>query len=133
MKRSVKFKAWDKRTNTMFITGGLLIGHGASSWEYPKKGEEPLVPTEDSNLILMQYTNLDDINRKELYRCDIFKDDDWSVGIAVIEFYNGCFGFWYNEEPNKRFVPLSECKKKEKIGNKFENPELLNKYKEYYD
>ena len=122
MNRELKFRAWDMRTNKMFVCGGLLINHGATAWTFPNTKEivEPLCPTEDRDLILMQFTGLKDKNGlQEVYEGDILENK------SVVRFRNGRFHPVYDggtAEDEEDDFWLNE---REIIGNIYEDPELL--------
>lgn len=73
-------------------------------------------------LLLMQYTGLKDIHGKEIYEGDILhycleEGGAYSLSeIDVVEFTNGMFVASY---------PITQCVRREIIGNIYEHPELL--------
>jgi uncharacterized phage protein (TIGR01671 family) len=114
--REIKFRAWDKKLNKMFIPNhidqGVVVvdvrhedinGFGTHEEEYPNPYE------------LMQFTGLKDKNGKEIYEGDIVKyKDKLTLDEHIIEFENGRFGY-----------PMADYKFYEVIGNIYESPELL--------
>lgn len=116
MNREIKFRAYGNVTNQM---------HYFDLMEYTimnEVGQEEVLPTTQS-FSLMQYTGLKDKNGKEIYERDIVKihsdiyDDNLEVhfscggfmaGDAFLDDYWNMYGHMF-----------------EVIGNKFENPELL--------
>lgn len=141
MTREIKFRAWDKKTNSMIkevFEIGLGDRHNPETWLV---GDD----RQTNNFDLMQYTGLKDKNGKEIYEGDILffkyydaKYDDLDQGNAVVKFgktimdHNYTYGYC---------LDLSDCKQKkprpsgfhrgldhgnlEILGNIYENPELL--------
>ena len=125
MNREIKFRVWDKVTNTMYvpdkdsnkvriyINGGVSI-HGA--WA-----------TED--VVLMQYTGLKDKNGKEIYEGDVLG----KIGHNYLIIYEPSSAQFWGRKKNNTGLPLSEIIAEEwedglnyvVIGNICENPELL--------
>ena len=121
-----KFRAWDKRENTIHFTKGGKV----NSIEYWKTPSE-LKSYHVRNLVLMQSTGLKDLNGVEIFEGDIVKVTVNNYGTGerfeqidkvVYEDCRFCFndGFYYSET-----IKYSGYENKEVIGNVYENPELL--------
>ncbi|HAP3055229.1 TPA: hypothetical protein ITT00_002789 [Enterococcus faecalis] len=127
-----KFRAWDKRENTMRDVAVLHFTKGGkvNSIEYWKTPSE-LKSYHVRNLVLMQSTGLKDLNGVEIFEGDIVKVTVNNYGTGerfeqidkvVYEDCRFCFndGFYYSET-----IKYSGYENKEVIGNVYENPELL--------
>ena len=156
-KRELKFRAWNKYTNKMNNRVAVNGKNVISIWT-DMYGQICTRIIDDQNdarydYIPMQYINLKDKNRVEIYEGDILKfenkDDntlDFDLYYEVVwdgqKFYlktvdNLCDKGRLNALKEKRisaigsaiypYFPLNEhmCKKYEVIGNIYENPELL--------
>ena len=97
----------------------------ATSFMFEKDGKKL------SDLKLMQFTGILDINKKPIYEGDIVNDEELGKGIVV--FQSGCFFMMYDADTNMeflglktdRFGRLQEKRIVEILGNIYENPELL--------
>jgi hypothetical protein len=116
MNREIKFRAWDKTTNT-----GML----SCDWKWLGERADHI-----SDYILMQYTGLKDKNGKEIYEGDVISlgKHPYEVGWGEdgFESYYGYTGVVlrgaYEESTDS-----TSATKWEIIGNIYENPELLTK------
>ncbi len=120
MTREIKFRAWGKTDNRI------------KDWKQILKCGFENILINDSFYELMQFTGLKDKNGKEIFEGDIVEFRYWEEGerlqdIMVVEFEDGSFNAW-----NKKGLNIGDFKNEianeriEVIGNKFENPELLD-------
>lgn len=127
MKREIKFRAWDRATREYWnidkwhfedeyldlIEPGVSICDSHIKRIWRKRGD----------VELMQYTGLDDVNGNPIYEGDIVKAYR-TCKSDLITFDNGSFGIalddWHSFESFTDFYGKCEV-----IGNKFQNPELL--------
>lgn len=123
MKREIKFRAWDKDNKKMIDSSKDDRRDYDEYWGDAFGLQLGLIEniSKDTRFELMQYTGLKDKNGKEIYEGDIlgyWGNATWEV-------------MWVNEKCAFRFgnyitnFPMTECKRKEIIGNIYENPELI--------
>ncbi|MDH5056714.1 YopX family protein [Enterococcus faecalis] len=117
-----KFRAWDKRENTMRDVAVLHFTKGGkvNSIEYWKTPSE-LKSYHVRNLVLMQSTGLKDKNDVEIFEGDIGWDDHQEVHGQVI-FENGAFKYEWENISEDLFEVTDDI---EIVGNIYENSELL--------
>ena len=151
-KREIKFRAWNKKTNTMMYPQGFHqqivdhSGNGNAVFSLYGNGflDDRIYQGNKTDVVLMQYTGLKDKNGVEIYEGDIVRIlyTDWASksdsdertleqykkdisSIGVVAFEDAEFGL-------KIYIDfldsLFEGRHGEKvvIGNIFENPELLS-------
>lgn len=107
MNRKIAFRAWDKKNKIM----------------------NKLQPKELENIILMQYTGLQDKNGKEIYEGDVVKWFSNRVEKAIVQFSNGIFQLKIQEPENDDYymdILYNWTNTIEVIGSIYENPELLD-------
>ena len=121
--RDIKYRAWDKRENTMRDVAVLHFTKGGkvNSIEYWKTPSE-LKSYHVRNLVLMQYTGLVDKHGNQIFEGDIvryFKNE-----LAVIVCQNGGVDIrslsWRECEPLQRRLGEIEV-----IGNVYQNKDLI--------
>ena len=122
MSREIKFRAWDKRHNSMEYINDLY-------W-FEENGIHDF---NDDNYIFMQNTGLKDKNGREIYDSDIVKVTWGSGKIVFYEVkYCGSLGYHYlRDTKNKEdddIICIYDYSQMDVIGNVFDNPALL-KYK----
>ncbi|UBK72381.1 hypothetical protein KLF32_05345 [Clostridium perfringens] len=139
MSREIKFRVWDKTSDSMLYQDDFerveldtknkmvtLIAEEESDKSHYVLDYEDGIEAE-----IMQYISLKDKNRKEIYEGDILSIKIYSgdkvivEGKTVVEFKDGCFGVIWGHD--KAFLSLNSFFKAkfEVIGNIYENPELL--------
>ena len=119
MSREIKFRAWDKRHNSMEYINDLY-------W-FEENGIHDF---NDDNYIFMQNTGLKDKNGREIYDSDIVKVTWGSGKIVFYEVkYCGSLGYHYlRDTKNKEdddIICIYDYSQMDVIGNVFDNPELL--------
>lgn len=120
MQKEMKFRAWDTVRKVMFLVqeatfvGGRIIGVRSCG-------------TYDNACILMQYTGLKDKNGKEIYEGDVMFNSSDRYNYEVIwDGKNGAWSLGFNGNGLGRYqLDLFW----EIVGNRYENPELLNEEK----
>ena len=117
--RKIKVRAWDKRNCKWIEQESLVMNHGLLFEDW--RAFEDWVPLSEDEAELVEYTGQYDPTATEFCEGDIIKDhtDYWEV-----KFFDGAF--WIvaiggNAEPEL----LCGNDYMEIIGNRFENPELL--------
>ena len=112
--REIKFRAWDKKKKKMQYSGFLLNAIG-----------EPInYKGEDQDVILMQFTGLKDKNGKEeVYQDDLMKDLLHIYRVVWMECSARFLLIDVKEYMNQ--LSAEAIKLLPKIGNIYENPELM--------
>ncbi|ANY13517.1 hypothetical protein BCY75_05765 [Latilactobacillus curvatus] len=111
--REIKFRAWHKNRKTFLDF----------YWAVDKLGRtfsilDKYVYDEFTNEVeLMQYTGLKDMNGVEIYEGDILQDPDDEGFCYEVEYDYGRFSCGDND--------LIDCLGCNVVGNRFDNPELL--------
>lgn len=132
--RELKFRAWDKDKKVMhydfqFIKSGEGIGQFilliSDKEDNVVKQQNPY-PVD--RFEIMQYTELKDNDGKEIYESDILKYKHTGE-IVIVDWDNeiGCYIF-DNENEIERDVYIGDMSLSNEykiIGNKYENPELM--------
>ena len=128
-----KYRAWDKQTQRIYYVARLWFEQGIlqNVWIETSKGmvSRRTLP----EIILMQYTGMHDSEGNDIYEGDIVKiPDDWDqFGMNCGEIYEVYFAFGgFRLKPKytrgKGFY-VEEEKVLIHLGNKYENPELMEK------
>lgn len=119
-----KFRAWDKSGNKMITWNRLLNGHNLRN---------VFMRPEMCGLILMQYTELKDVNDVEICQGDIVKvtdeydDTNFSDGgIGSICGLDDLYMWYIDGQVHNSLFDIKQSYYIEVIGNIHENPELLN-------
>jgi len=123
MNRKITFRAWDKKNKVMInaIFVGLGKVYGMTKTFKPSKELE--------DVILMQYTGLQDRTGRDIFEGDIIEWVNWSNNesklITIIEYEDDYAAFFFGNWYERSFPETSE--EALIIGNIYENPELLTK------
>lgn len=123
--RTIKFRAWDKERAEYLSAGRVFIPIYPHS--NPKDCNDLHLDSSsflarEGRMILEQYTGLKDINGVEIYEGDLLSElDPVSFMPMEVIFDDGAFEIndWRLTE---KLIQISE---KVVVGNKYENPELL--------
>lgn len=117
LNKDIEFNLWDKYNKEMY------------SWEYIAIEKDQVFLTDGSvylshdACILLQYTGIVDKNKQKLYNGDIVQcGDDLIVSIT---WSNGGFQLKTNENQGNMPAVQERLNRFVKIGNIYENPELL--------
>ena len=122
--REIKFRAWDMESKIMWDWDEMQ-----EWWEEAGYSDNML---RGDHYVPMQYTGLKDRNGKEIYEGDIIQipDDYEMYGMACgekyeVDFKNGRFRLRPKYRPDALGYDLEGVEECEVLGNKYENPELL--------
>lgn len=123
-----KFRAWDKRENTMRDVAVLHFTKGGkvNSIEYWKTPSE-LKSYHVRNLVLMQSTGLRDKNGVEIFEGDVlyYIPFESHINDSIVVFEKGSFCKKMLRNGKLTSVKFIDSEEYEVIGNIHENPELL--------
>ncbi len=140
MNRKIAFRAWDKENKKWIGKGSLeylcvcedvviLVDYAPNkNGGYSPTKVYQLTNPEVDNLIIVQNTGSGDKNKKEIYEGDIIEYIDTRGGLnkkkrEVVEYkIDDCLDIYNYTGYHTSWWKVSEI-----IGNKFENPELLEK------
>lgn len=126
MNREIKFRAWHKNLKKMFKIGQITLEKG--TWNFEPNDRDFIgmsIPFQPS-FVLMQYTGLHDKNGKEIYEGDILKVYYKGMSeVGYVEYDNKYCEYKIIINTDKDYFSLWKSIDLEKIGNKYDNPELL--------
>ena len=126
MNREIKFRAWHKDLKKMFKIGQITLEKGI--WNFEPNDRDFIgmsIPFQPS-FVLMQYTGLHDKNGKEIYEGDILKVYYKGMSeVGYVEYDNDYCEYKIIINTDKDYFSLWKSIDLEKIGNIYDNPELL--------
>ena len=122
MNRIIKFRVWHKEAASMSPEFSIL-----------EVGE---IPYSEEDLEFMQFTGIQDIDKKDIFEGDIvFVDDCWDGDykehkfIGEVKFEDGCFLVQGRNNSIMNYEELDNCavhnRKIKVVGNIFENSGML--------
>lgn len=126
--REIKFRAWDKKNNKMYIAKKIHLVLKVVSVQFGTTASKSLY---EPDYELMQFTGIKDKNGTEIYEGDIvgyswLGDDLGYYATVPIEFADGGFKMFIERIDAVRKLNISGYyKEMVVIGNIYENPELL--------
>ena len=129
--KSYKFRIWNKVKKHWHINEFNLLGEislmGDVGFDFTD--DKPIRLQELNDLVVMQYTGMNDKNGKEIYEGDIIKSEDHNPKHMWIDFVEGGFVAQWNEKKDyptdiNHFYPSVGCCI-EVVGNIWENEPLL--------
>lgn len=127
MNREIKFRAWDLDNNTMIYYPKWSTLHRKSVLYFSEKNDTYVDESDNNNnVVLMQFTGLQDTNNKDIYEGDILEDYTYDDHIFhKVDFFEGTFSL--ENEFNERAGWV--CERNQScvvIGNIYQHPELLD-------
>lgn len=136
MTRQINFRAWDKKTNTMWEKAGM-DAHSNYCYADPAFGNKGSIMKQfddlhiekyniyyPADIELMQFTGLLDKNGKEIYEGDILKSDRDSI--LTINWCHERYGWLlFFKDKNEGTIFFDNVDGIEIIGNIHENSELI--------
>ena len=131
--RDIKFRAWDTENKEMLKVQELDFEDTFYGGRLSIRVDMYNDYFDMEDMILMQYTGLKDKNGKEIYEGDIvkfrFKEDreEFPDLIGYIEYQSTFAAFRIMSNQGSFKIDITEIKFIEKIGNIYDNPELLEK------
>ncbi|MEI7578631.1 MAG: YopX family protein [bacterium] len=131
--REIKFRAWHKNWGSfanLTEDSDFMAGFNEEGQIYIINNGYP--DEKNRDFIIQQFTGFRDSKGKEIYEGDFLQFNNDSSVVRLVVFHQpiGGFGLKYEEKPERILpiiVPLTieRVLAYEIVGNKFENPELL--------
>jgi len=135
--KETKYRAWDKRNNSMIdfdldnIDMFRLVITKDDWWIEFDNHEDDKQFLDKSYFILLEYTGRNDRNNKKLFQGDIVSIYGKELSIGLIWWQTSTCQFvidWSFGNKKDFSHKLQHSRELIKIGNEYENPELLEKF-----
>lgn len=121
MNREIKFRVWDIKNKEMLKVQELDFEPTFYGGKIAIRLDQYNDYFDTEDMILMQYTGIDDKNGKEIYEGDIVKYENMT---GKIMFFNGSFIMSNFEETEEWELGVIN-EELEIMGNIYDNPELI--------
>ena len=138
MNREIKFRAWDEGNKVMHLNFQFFTsGDGGNDWICFSSDKEPRdTKTVQHGIVfsnpyfrqqfkIMQFTSLLDKNGNQIYEGDVLTAGDGGIFEVKFEYA----GFHFCTTPSSKYIsypaPCGNASRMEVIGNRYENPDLL--------
>ena len=127
--REIKYRAWDIANKKMLPVCDISFGDDGSArtivFQAVPKGPYYRGLVHGENGILMQYTGLQDTSGRDIYEGDILL---LTLGKHRLEVRWSLLGwrFFNLATQDWQFIYAADIKRLEVLGNRYEQPELLN-------
>lgn len=131
----LKIKAWDKKNKDMLNVTGIMTYSNRDELDISFKNPLGRGFFKKEDIELLRYTGEKDKKGTEIYNGDILKclDHDENEYITTVRFDSGAYVIDVNQSEYDYtaigWALERDVLEAERIGNKWENPELLKKYK----
>lgn len=125
--REIKFRCWDTENKQMLKVQELDFEDTFYGGRLSIRADMYNDYFDIEDMILMQYTGLKDKNGKEIYEGDIVKLGTYTKGVVEYSDKYAQFIIINTNTIEYEYEPLGDYTKIEIIGNKWDNPELLEK------
>jgi hypothetical protein len=123
--KEICFRAWDKKEKKMHNIIQILWGSEPNPYPLSVDFFDSIKSHLFEDVELMQYTGLHDKNGKKIYEGDILNDNE----LVASNLFHNNLGLVDLPLQEQWIEITTDLEKREVIGNKFENPELLVKTK----
>ncbi|MHC1575972.1 MAG: YopX family protein [Methanosarcinaceae archaeon] len=140
--RDIKFRAWDEQQKTMhkvddikYCPAGIRVFENVIAENGRRIISSGIGDVINSPAVLMQYTGLHDVNGKEIFDGDIIRRTEYKPGIYTVIWDEYRVAWWLKNIKQRELEYADdycqllnngwEQSRNEVIGNRFENPELM--------